>query len=115
MMKFILVLKKLKLHYLALILVFIFISCNEKNIGLKKTDLKYSKIIIFQGHAVPDTFTAVSIAEIIWLANYGNGILNERPYVVNIIAKDDTIWNIQGTNHMSTDPNLITVGGLANI
>jgi hypothetical protein len=64
---------------------------------------------------VPDTNTAVKIAEVIWLVHFGEYVLKERPYEVKLEMGLDTIWHIQGTAYFSEDPNLLSFGSLAFI
>ncbi|MEW6411160.1 MAG: YbbC/YhhH family protein [Candidatus Zixiibacteriota bacterium] len=44
---------------------------------------------------VPDSLTAVRIAEAIWSARYGRVILDRRPFKAQL--KQDDVWFVQGT------------------
>mgnify|MGYP001545359404 CR=1 FL=1 len=56
---------------------------------------------------VPDSVTAIKIAEAIWLPIYGESIDKEKPFMVTLIG--DSIWFVEG----STLPQ--TIGGTAEI
>ncbi len=45
---------------------------------------------------VPNSSTAIKIAEIIWLPIYGNSILKEKPFVAKLI-KNGTVWLVRTT------------------
>ena len=55
---------------------------------------------------VPDKEMAMKIAEAIWLPIYGEEVLEEMPYIVNL--KDDSLWIVTGTLHAD-------MGGVAYI
>ena len=44
---------------------------------------------------VPDELTAKKIAEAIWLPIYGDDVLKQKPYKVQLIK--DSIWIVEGT------------------
>lgn len=44
---------------------------------------------------VPDSVTAVKIAEIIWVNIYGNSVLETKPYKATL--RKDSIWVVEGT------------------
>lgn len=43
---------------------------------------------------VPDTTTAIKIAEAIWLPLFGERIYNHKPYKVKLVG--DTMWLVRG-------------------
>jgi hypothetical protein len=49
------------------------------------------------------------------LSQFGETILDQRPYEVNLEMGLDTIWHINGTAYFSKDPNLLSFGGVAHI
>ena len=105
--------KKNKLLVLLIITIFVlFCSCKEKDVAKIKV-VNYSSKIVLLGHFVPDTNTAVKIAEVIWQSNFGDFVLRQRPYEVKLEMATDTIWHIKGTAYFSEDPNTISLGGVA--
>ena len=44
---------------------------------------------------VPNEETAIKIAEAIWLPIYGEGIYNQKPYIVSLLK--DSVWVVEGT------------------
>jgi hypothetical protein len=44
---------------------------------------------------VPDSVTAIKIAEIIWVNIYGNSVLETKPYKTTL--RKDNIWIVEGT------------------
>jgi hypothetical protein len=58
---------------------------------------------------VPDSITAIKIAEAIWLPIFGNDVLDEKPY--RAILENDSIWRVFGTFKMEER----RVGGTAYI
>ena len=44
---------------------------------------------------VPDSLSAIKIAEIIWLPIFGRNVLKEKPYRAILI--NDSIWVVEGT------------------
>ena len=54
---------------------------------------------IVTGDLVPDTETAIKIAEAIWLPLYGNEIYKDKPFLAEL--KNDSIWIVKGS--MSSD------------
>ena len=50
-----------------------------------------------QRNCVPDTTTAIKIAEETWLPIYGDDVLTQKPYRVTLV--DDSIWIVKGTLH----------------
>jgi hypothetical protein len=55
---------------------------------------------------VPNSETAIKIAEAIWLPIYGEQIYSETPFVATLM--DSTIWIVKGTLHTA-------LGGVAYI
>ena len=116
-----------KCFFVSIIIVFIAIifSCQDKenvenkNVKIKESvenqDFHYSSIKILKGYAIPDTNTAVKIAEAVWLARFGDHIIEQRPYNVSLEIGKDTIWHIVGSAHNNSDTNMITFGGLVYI
>lgn len=69
---------------------------------------------------VPDSTTAVKIAEVIWLPLFGEKIYNEQPFVAKLIG--DSVWQVTGSSSIKSDShvhggNIITIysGGVAYI
>lgn len=50
--------------------------------------------LIKEGY-VPDSTTAIKIAEAIWLPIYGEGIYKKKPFVARL--KDGKVWIVEGT------------------
>ncbi len=48
---------------------------------------------------VPDSTTAIKIAEAVWLPIYGKGIYKNKPFNVELIG--DTIWHVYGSTKKS--------------
>ncbi|MBX3043923.1 MAG: hypothetical protein KF896_09415 [Ignavibacteriae bacterium] len=69
--------------------------------------------MVLPGHYLPDTNTAVKIAEAIWIAHFGDDVLRQLPYEVNLERGTDTIWHIKGTAYFSNEPNVLSFGGVA--
>ncbi len=44
---------------------------------------------------VPDTATAIKIAEVIWIPVFGKDIYNHKPFKAKLIG--DTMWLVSGT------------------
>ena len=44
---------------------------------------------------VPNSKTAIKIAEAIWEPIYGNSIYSKQPFIASLIG--DTIWTVRGT------------------
>jgi hypothetical protein len=44
---------------------------------------------------VPDSSTAVQIAEIVWVRIYGKDIYSRRPFKAKLVS--DEVWHIEGT------------------
>jgi len=58
--------------------------------------LETSYSTAYSQHAyVPDTSTAIKIAEAIWLPIYGQDIYNERPFHATLVG--DSVWIVQGS------------------
>jgi hypothetical protein len=98
---------------LFIILSINFFGCNENKQKIRL--LNYSKSIVLPGHVVPDTSTAVKIAELLWLSHYGEYVIKERPYEVTLEFGIDTIWHIRGIAYFSDDKRLFSFGSLAYI
>jgi len=96
------------------ILLNLLIGCHNEvqNINM---ETQYSNEIVFPNHLVPDTNTAVRIAEIILLKQYGKSILRQRPFKVSTELGIDTIWHIKGAFNISNNPKIISMGGVAHI
>jgi NTF2 fold immunity protein of polymorphic toxin system component len=70
---------------------------------------------------VPDTTTAIKIAEAVWLPIYGKKIYDELPFKAVLIG--DTVWNVYGylppssktVNAKGDTLFTIVSGGVANI
>lgn len=105
---------KFKIFVVLIILTGVICSCRKSN-DKKNIELNYSDKIVLPNHAVPDTMTAIKVAEAILIGNYGISVLNQRPYRILLEQKNDTIWYIQGVVNFNKEPNLISVGGLARI
>lgn len=43
---------------------------------------------------VPDSETAIKIAEAVWLPLYGEGIYDEKPFIAELVGK---VWIVKGT------------------
>jgi len=56
----------------------------------KKKDLN-----LIKEDYVPDSTTAIKIAEAIWLPIYGEGIYTKKPFLVKL--KDGKVWIVEGT------------------
>lgn len=93
-------------------LTLIVLSCKSKTDDIR-INKQYSNEIVLRNHAIPDTNTAVKIAEALWLANFGDYVLRQRPYEVNLERGTDTIWHIKGTAYFSNEPNVLSFGGVA--
>lgn len=50
---------------------------------------------------IPDSTTAVKIAEIIWLNVYGENVLDTKPYKAKLI--DNKVWIVEGTLNKGAD------------
>ena len=48
---------------------------------------------------VPDSLTAIKIAEAVWLPIYGQDIYKEKPFHATLVG--DSIWVVQGTKARS--------------
>ncbi|RKX18417.1 MAG: hypothetical protein DRP51_09205 [Candidatus Zixiibacteriota bacterium] len=48
----------------------------------------------FENGCVPDTVTAIQIAETIWLSVYGKSIYERKPFKAELIG--DTLWIVAG-------------------
>lgn len=48
---------------------------------------------------VPDSITAIKIAEAIWLPIYGQSIYNKQPFIAKLIS--DSIWIVTGSTPKS--------------
>jgi hypothetical protein len=59
---------------------------------------------------VPDSETAIKIAEAVWFPIYGKRIYKQKPYVVRY---ENGIWFVNGSLNMSSEE--IVVGGVAYI
>lgn len=46
---------------------------------------------------VPDSITAIKIAEAVWLPKYGKRIYKKKPFTATL--QNDTIWVVRGTLH----------------
>lgn len=44
---------------------------------------------------VPDSITAIKIAEAVWLPIFGKRIYKKKPFIA--VLKNDSIWFVQGT------------------
>ena len=53
------------------------------------------ELFVPEGGCVPDSATAVRIAEAVWLANYGDAIYNEKPYRAELVG--DSVWLVGGS------------------
>ncbi len=52
-----------------------------------------------QSSFVPDSATAVKIAEAVWIPIFGNDIYKERPFIAKLIG--DSVWIVTGTKSES--------------
>jgi hypothetical protein len=97
-------LKQLLLSFvIGVIIIGLSTSCNStygQNTPFKRVEKKYS------GY-VPDSETAKKVAEAVWLPIYGKMVLDEKPYIAEIIG--DSIWIVHGTLQKDA------LGGTANI
>jgi hypothetical protein len=60
---------------------------------------------------VPDSATAVRIAEAVWIPIYGEKQMRrERPFVAHLSAG---VWTVEGTLPRSSNPKWNAVGGVA--
>ena len=80
----------LKCYLFLITLICVFASCNEK----KPVKIIQTKTRSFETDLVPDSTTAIKIAEAIWLPIYGKMIYDERPYVATL---KDSVWIVEGT------------------
>jgi len=46
---------------------------------------------------VPDSITAIKIAEAVWLPRFGKDIYKKKPFVATL--KNDSIWVVKGSLH----------------
>lgn len=79
------------LTLIAVIIISIFSF--QKNKKFKQQNQKDSYIPA--NGFVPDSATAIKIAEAIWVPIYGTSVLEEKPYTV--ILEKDSIWIVDGT------------------
>lgn len=102
-----------RLMYIVFFIVLLFLVNCDNSIKKQSKNYKYSNIKVLPDHAIPDTNTAVKIAEAIWIAKYGLDVLRQRPYEIILEKEKDTVWHIEGTAYFSEDSNMISVGGVA--
>ena len=79
--------KNICIRYLILIAIILNFGCNHE------TSVSNGPKI---DGLVPDQETAIKIAEAVWLARFGEMVLDEKPYVAKL---DGSIWKVQGTLH----------------
>ena len=79
---------KIKNIIIVIFIISVTIAFNYQLISMKNIDeLNY----------VPDSETAVKVAEAIWLPIYGNKIYKNKPFKAKLISKN--VWLISGTMH----------------
>ncbi len=88
---------------ISFMMLFLFSYCNKSKSTVNSTDSVSMDTINFKrsnpktdGY-VPNSETAIKIAEAIWLPIYGNSIYENKPFVGELI--NDSIWSITGTVH----------------
>ncbi len=73
------------------IIVTLFLCCD---LTKKQTPNEFKGFVPKTGF-VPDSATAIKIAEAIWFSIYGNEIYQNKPYQIKLIG--DTVWSIEGS------------------
>lgn len=71
------------------------ISCTVQDTSLNRSQM--NDINNNEKGYVPDTITAIKIAEAIWLPIYGEKIYISKPFKAELI--DNNIWKVTGTLH----------------
>jgi hypothetical protein len=56
-----------------------------------------SSTVYSQRAYVPDSSTAIKIAEAIWLPIYGEHVYKQKPFTAHLVG--DSIWVVQGSIH----------------
>ena len=77
------------IHSLTLLFVFLLLQK-----GLAQNSKQSVSGYVEKGF-VPDSATAIKIADAIWLARYGDGIYSVKPFVAYL--KSPNIWVVHGT------------------
>ena len=78
-----------------IVILTIHINGSDKEPKLLPHECRPSEIFIPENGCVPDSSTAVKIAESIWFSAYGNSIYERKPFKAELI--DDTLWIVAGS------------------
>ena len=75
-----------KMKKLIILLCLVTFGCNNQKLQKQWTT---------QDGVVPDSITAIKIAEIIWVNVYGKSVLETKPFKASL--KADSLWVVEGT------------------
>lgn len=76
-----------RIKILSFVLLIILASCKSNNVSQEEWSIK-------QGY-VPDSTTAVQIAQIIFVRVYGDKVLEKKPF--KTVLKNQGIWIVEGS------------------
>lgn len=79
--------------------VFVLWSCRQSELDSAHQNVKEraDNLYIPEGGFVPDSETAIRVAEAVWIPIYGEAVMNKKPFKAELI--NDSLWIVVGTLH----------------